>query len=909
MRREGDPPGLAERVLPRAQRRLRARAPAPHRRGARSPSRCARSSSRASRTAARRSRARSRSRAATATPCAPRWRRSGCPPTRAPRRSPRSSGARCTRGSREAALPRPGQGQPLPVRRRAARGRPAPARLGRAAGLARRRADARARGAGATADEVVCPGVEGENLAGAALAAFREATGWDAPPQRLTIRKRVPVAAGMGGGSGDAAAALRLAAHAAGVADRGAAAARSPRALGGDVPSQVAPGRTLMTGAGEHVRPLGPAGEPRARDPALARTRSPRPPSTASSTRLGVQRSAGELAELEARGGDLPVHNDLQDAARSLCPPIDERARRASPRRAPTTCSSPGSGPTVFGLYDDPERARAAAARGRRDRGRAGRRGLRGGARGVKWGWLLAAVALATFLLARRRKLGRLELGAGVLATVGRGARRHRRDRPAEHREADRGRRDAARPLDLPARRRARVPRDRRVHRARRAGGDGRARRRPRRRPGPDRPAGADRDRLDVRGARRPDLVHDRAPARPRVAAAPRRAAEDHRGPAAPGRALLRQARRGDDPDRPLHRARARARAVHRRHLADADARVPALRRRRRGRVGDDVLRPRLRVLAVVRQAHAVRLARAVRVRHGRRDRRSPCTSSSGCGATRSCARRSAAWLDERRGQRCSCGRCAKAAAPAWRWLRPPGRRRAGRHRALRPAPAHARQPRARADDADRDRRRRRVQLRPARARGRRSTGEPRIDRDRVRHRRPASRFEPLDVDREGAHRPRLLAGDRADRAGHRRCGRCAGGAGSTRPRSSSGALLSFAAVHIAKAAYDRPRPPGALIDTVARRPIPSGPRAVLGRADRVRDRARARGRRLGGALRPCSPSPWWPSCSSRSAASTCARTTSPTCSAASRSGSRSGRSSGIAALFAGAVRHNDARS
>jgi membrane protein DedA with SNARE-associated domain len=37
----------------------------------------------------------------------------------------------------------------------------------------------------------------------------------------------------------------------------------------------------------------------------------------------------------------------------------------------------------------------------------------------VKWGWLLAAVALAAFLFVRRRKLGRLELGAGVLATVG----------------------------------------------------------------------------------------------------------------------------------------------------------------------------------------------------------------------------------------------------------------------------------------------------------------------------------------------------------------------------------------------------------------------------------------------------------------------------------------------------------
>ena len=77
----------------------------------------------------------------------------------------------------------------------------------------------------ASADEVVCPGVEGPNLAARALALYREATGWDAPPQRLTIEKRIPVAAGMGGGSADAAAALRLAAHAAGTPDDPRAAA------------------------------------------------------------------------------------------------------------------------------------------------------------------------------------------------------------------------------------------------------------------------------------------------------------------------------------------------------------------------------------------------------------------------------------------------------------------------------------------------------------------------------------------------------------------------------------------------------------------------------------------------------------------------------------------------------------
>ena len=55
------------------------------------------------------------------------------------------------------------------------------------------------------------PGRRSENLAARALRAFRAATGWQAPPLRLSIDKRIPVAAGLGGGSADAAAALRLA--------------------------------------------------------------------------------------------------------------------------------------------------------------------------------------------------------------------------------------------------------------------------------------------------------------------------------------------------------------------------------------------------------------------------------------------------------------------------------------------------------------------------------------------------------------------------------------------------------------------------------------------------------------------------------------------------------------------------
>src|SRR5262249_28922450 len=111
---------------------------------------------------------------------------------------------------------------------------------------------------GAGADQVVCrevPGPAGENLAAVALRAFRAETGWDAPPLRLTIVKRIPLAGGLGGGSAAAAAALRLAGHASGLGD-GDLLRRLGARVGADVPAQVSPGCWLATGAGERLRPL-----------------------------------------------------------------------------------------------------------------------------------------------------------------------------------------------------------------------------------------------------------------------------------------------------------------------------------------------------------------------------------------------------------------------------------------------------------------------------------------------------------------------------------------------------------------------------------------------------------------------------------------------------------------------------
>ena len=208
------------------------------------------------------------------------------------------------------------------------------------------------------ADEVVCPGVEGPNLAGRALALFREATGWDAPPQRLTIDKRIPVAAGMGGGSSDAAATLRLASHASGLP--------IPPELGprlrADVPSLICPGRVLMTGAGEHVDRLtapGPLGVLVLPVDAALST----PDVYREADRLGLTRSHAELAELDARVRADPgaVHNDLQDAARSLCPKIDAALDFATAAGADHALVS-GSGPTVVGLFiEQPARAEEGA--------------------------------------------------------------------------------------------------------------------------------------------------------------------------------------------------------------------------------------------------------------------------------------------------------------------------------------------------------------------------------------------------------------------------------------------------------------------------------------------------------------------------------------------------------------------
>lgn len=214
--------------------------------------------------------------------------------------------------------------------------------------------------AGGAADEVVCAEVGGPNLVEKALAAMRE-QGWESPPLRVEITKRIPVAAGLGGGSADAAAVLRL-------ARGGLEGLRTVAAsVGADVPSQLQPRPCVVAGAGEVVEPIPPPGRhavvlvPQTMGLTTADV-------YAEADRLARTRGAAELESIRRKLRDAVITgpspldyrenlvNDLQAAAISLRPEIEDVLAALAEAGAAHAMVT-GSGPTAFGLF--PTRAAA----------------------------------------------------------------------------------------------------------------------------------------------------------------------------------------------------------------------------------------------------------------------------------------------------------------------------------------------------------------------------------------------------------------------------------------------------------------------------------------------------------------------------------------------------------------------
>lgn len=180
---------------------------------------------------------------------------------------------------------------------------------------------------------------------------------------RLVLTKNLPVASGIGGGSADAAATLRVLARmwklGLPVADLSAVAL----ALGADVPVCLDSRAARMGGIGERIEP-GPV-LPRG---GIALVNPGEPVATAEvfALRPGAFSPAADLPDrwddLATMAADLrPLRNDLQAPAIGLCPSI-ARALAALARRPDCLLARmSGSGATCFGLFPTPEVARQAA--------------------------------------------------------------------------------------------------------------------------------------------------------------------------------------------------------------------------------------------------------------------------------------------------------------------------------------------------------------------------------------------------------------------------------------------------------------------------------------------------------------------------------------------------------------------
>jgi 4-diphosphocytidyl-2-C-methyl-D-erythritol kinase len=213
-------------------------------------------------------------------------------------------------------------------------------------------------------DHVDCPGLPDETLCRHALSVLHEALP-DLPPLRITIDKRIPVAAGLGGGSADAAAVLRAGNQLAGGPLSAHRLRELAAAIGSDVPSQVEPGHALIGGVGEQVERVGL--------PTFSLVLVPQRDGLstrevyAELDRMGGHRrelSAESLRHLASAPLDrlaAEVENDLESAALSLRPELGqvvERLRHAGALAAGIS----GSGPTLFGVFGSTNEAERAAA-------------------------------------------------------------------------------------------------------------------------------------------------------------------------------------------------------------------------------------------------------------------------------------------------------------------------------------------------------------------------------------------------------------------------------------------------------------------------------------------------------------------------------------------------------------------
>ena len=197
---------------------------------------------------------------------------------------------------------------------------------------------------------------EGDNLVTRAAAAFADAFG--VPNEGgLTLDKRLPVASGIGGGSADAAAALRALARLHRIASNDPRLFACAEALGSDVPACLYGRSALGRGRGEQLEPLaGLAGMPVLLvNPGVA-------VSTGAVFGAWDRIDRGPIGEGSLLDRALQGRNDLEAPARSIAPVIGEALALLQDTANSRLVRMSGSGATCFALYENVSDRTAAAA-------------------------------------------------------------------------------------------------------------------------------------------------------------------------------------------------------------------------------------------------------------------------------------------------------------------------------------------------------------------------------------------------------------------------------------------------------------------------------------------------------------------------------------------------------------------
>ena len=220
------------------------------------------------------------------------------------------------------------------------------------------------------AAELSVDGFVGDTLVRAALTRLAAAAGVE-PRWRVAIEKRIPVAAGLGGGSADAGAVLAAVNRSLDDPLPRARLADVAAAVGADVPFFLEPGPKIAEGAGERLTPV--AGLPQEYWVVVALARAAAKTSTGD-----VYRRFDELAACDGfaerrralhaavarcrRPRDLAAlpENDLRRAADA---PEASRLLAALRAAGAFRADLSGAGPAVYGLFEDRRDADAAAGR------------------------------------------------------------------------------------------------------------------------------------------------------------------------------------------------------------------------------------------------------------------------------------------------------------------------------------------------------------------------------------------------------------------------------------------------------------------------------------------------------------------------------------------------------------------